>query len=174
MTAPKWWELQNRDIPAVATTSPIWHTSGGRRTDLNPARGRPRRSVILAGPLQPLVGGHRSPSEKRRWSTPSIVPRHKRPSLSTPALKIAVRQPHAGSSGARFPKEKTICITLFRSSWRLSWLWGSLLSVVSTLCLLNESQEHLVLSRPHPMLTLVPGYVLKEFGTLQLDWSCWQ
>ncbi len=23
----------------------------------------------------------------------------------------------------------------------------------------------LVLSRPHPILTLVPGYVLKEFGT---------
>jgi hypothetical protein len=30
---------------------------------------------------------------------------------------------------------------------------------------LNESQDHLVLSRLHPMLTLVPGYVLKEFGT---------
>ena len=48
---------------------------------------------------------------------------------------------------------------LFRSLWRLSWLWGSLLSVVSTLYLLNESQEHLVLSRLHPMLTLVPGCV---------------
>src|SRR5580658_9874612 len=33
----------------------------------------------------------------KRWSTPSIVPRHKRPSPSTPALKIAVRQPRAGS-----------------------------------------------------------------------------
>ena len=31
---------------------------------------------------------------------------------------------------------------------------------------LIESQEHLVLSRLHPMLTLVPGYVLKEFGIL--------
>ena len=27
-------------------------------------------------------------------------------------------------------------------------------------------------SRLHPMLTLVPGYVLKEFGTSYLDWSC--
>ena len=41
-----------------------------------------------------------------------------------------------------------------------------------TLYLLNESQEHLVLSRLHPTPTLVPGYVLKEFGTSQLDWSC--
>jgi hypothetical protein len=29
-----------------------------------------------------------------------------------------------------------------------------------------------VLSRLHPMLTLVPGYALKEFGTSYLDWSC--
>ena len=29
------------------------------------------------------------------------------------------------------------------------------------------------LGRPHPMLTLVPGYVLKEFGISYLDWSCW-
>jgi len=34
--------------------------------------------------------------------------------------------------------------------------------IVSTLYLLNESQDHLVLSRLHPMLTLVPGYVLEE------------
>ena len=27
--------------------------------------------------------------------------------------------------------------------------------------------------RLHPMLTLVPGYVLKEFGTSSLDWLCW-
>jgi len=47
----------------------------------------------------------------------------------------------------------------------LSWLWGLLSSVVSTLYLLNESQEHLVLSRLHQMRTLVPGYVPKEFGT---------
>jgi len=30
----------------------------------------------------------------------------------------------------------------------------------------------LVLSRLHPMLKLVPGYALKEFGTSYLDWSC--
>jgi hypothetical protein len=35
----------------------------------------------------------------------------------------------------------------------------------STLYLLSESQGHLVLSRLHLILTLVPGYVLKEFGT---------
>ena len=28
------------------------------------------------------------------------------------------------------------------------------------------------LKPPAPMLTLVPGYVLKEFGTSLLDWSC--
>jgi len=37
--------------------------------------------------------------------------------------------------------------------------------IVSTFYLLIESQEHLVLSRLHPMLTLAPGYALKEFGT---------
>jgi len=49
---------------------------------------------------------------------------------------------------------------------------GSLLSVVSTLYLLNESRDHLVSIRLHPMRTLVPGYVLKEFGTSHLDCSC--
>ena len=29
-----------------------------------------------------------------------------------------------------------------------------------------------VSSRLRPMLTLVPGCVLKEFGTSHLDWSC--
>src|SRR5215469_7684213 len=57
-----------------------------------------------------------------------------------------------------------LCVTLSRFLSLLLWLWGSLLSAVSTLYLLNESQEHLALSRLHPMLTLVPGYVLKEFG----------
>ena len=28
------------------------------------------------------------------------------------------------------------------------------------------------LKRLPPMLTLMPGYVLKEFGTSHLDWSC--
>jgi hypothetical protein len=37
-----------------------------------------------------------------------------------------------------------------------------LLSVVSILSLLSEYQERLALSRLHPMLTLVPGYVRKE------------
>src|SRR5262249_21712795 len=37
---------------------------------------------------------------------------------------------------------------LFRSSWRLSSPWRSLSSVVSTLYLLNESQEHFGLKPP--------------------------
>jgi len=52
----------------------------------------------------------------------------------------------------------SLCLTLYRFLWLLSWLWGSLSSVVSTWYLRNESHEHLVLSRLHPMLTLVPGY----------------
>ena len=38
-----------------------------------------------------------------RWSTPSIVPHRKRPSPSTRALKIAVRQPPAGSDTRSLP-----------------------------------------------------------------------
>ena len=46
---------------------------------------------------------------------------------------------------------------------------GSLLSVVFTLYLLNEFQEHFGLKPLHPVPILVPGYVLEEFGMLQRD-----
>src|SRR5215471_19810801 len=82
-------------------------------------------------------------------------------------IEWSSRVPFRGAKGGNI-----LCMALYRFLWLLSSQWGSLSSVVSTLYLLNESQEHLVLSRLHPMLTLVPGYVLKEFGTLHLDWSC--
>ena len=47
--------------------------------------------------------------------------------------------------------------------------------VIGCFCLISPERitgHHLVLSRLHPMLTLVPGYALKEFGTSYLDWSC--
>src|SRR5215469_18229175 len=81
-------------------------------------------------------------------------------------IEWSSRVPFRGAKGGN------LCTVLSRFLWLLSSLWGSLSSVVSTLYLLNESLEHLVLSRLHPMLTLVPGCVLKEFGTSYLDCSC--